>query len=406
MVDGLAGRDRTIVQKVKENGKVVRVITSRKLEDYLLGEVPRQVAALRLKRAQTPDAIVETVLPAYLSRLAPGGIRPTAKPRPHRGVAPPLPPDDEAPPSRTASRIASLLIHADLDVLPPMGYESDDLAELPPVLKNDAEIVRSAVGRVQFESECGFTIIGSDVRVLESPGAHCDVGPAGSKTCHIQVSSLDRGRAERPSSVVIEFENGRGCVLAALPGYVGTAIVDRAELANVTYEPSQNSWRWDMYRGRVDQLETLRGLVASATRHGVFRIQGDHAGEIAERIRVLKAIDPTLGIYAAYAYNDAGMFDRVRSVASFMRDDLNGALFDVAMLERRPGSEMQLLEAPEVTPFCPILSQGWALLAAKRVRLPREVREAGQYRAPSLWTMFEETGLALVRSAVQSGDAR
>src|SRR5262249_25505304 len=67
-------------------------------------------------------------------------------------------------------------------------------------------------------------------------------------------------------------------------------------------------------------------------------IEGDRetrtavAQRLADQIRVLKGIDPTLGVYAAYAYADANLTDQTRSVRSFMQGDLGIDLFDVALL--------------------------------------------------------------------------
>ena len=58
---------------------------------------------------------------------------------------------------------------------------------------------------------------------------------------------------------------------------------------------------------------------------GVFRFDGSKETRtrattaMADRIRVLKSIDPTLGVYATYAYHDAGLRDKMESVRYICR---------------------------------------------------------------------------------------
>ena len=119
----------------------------------------------------------------------------------------------------------------------------------------------------------------------------------------------------------------------------------------------------------------------------------------------MKGIDPTLGIYAAYAYHQIGLIDQIRSVADYMRDDLARALpFDVAMLLRMPDAQPEKLQPGVAVPFCPMLTQGWALLPAKCVNLPPNIDAAGRHLARSLWTLFEAEGVRLIRKSLSSGE--
>ena len=119
---------------------------------------------------------------------------------------------------------------------------------------------------------------------------------------------------------------------------------------------------------------------------------------LANKIRVLKGVDPTLGLYAAYAYSDAGIRLQVRSVRDFMRDDLGGDLFDVAMLARlMPASD-------RVAPFCPMLTQGWNLLEPKIIRAFSQVSALRPHLRQALWTTFDAEGFDIAREALQRGN--
>lgn len=400
MLYALQGKVASLIERLDENGVAIGIVTPRSLGDFLEAEVPKRVAKLRLKKAQDPDSQVESVFPTYLARL-PLPITTASR----GGPPPPLK-------ATTRASIAQMQTAAALEVTPSRKVGA---VPVPGTIKEwthqfnaDMAIVSNAVGRGHFETQCGFTVLGANVRHVECRGARCEPFPGGAGTVHIRLRD-DGARGievSKSRSVLIEFENGNGCVLAALPGYIGTLVIDRDELADVTYEPSQNSWRWNEYRHHANHLRRLRAIVAASTRHGVFRVDRTNAKAIGDGIRFLKGIDPTLGIYAAYAYNDAGLLDSVRSVANYMRHDLHSLPFDVAMLQIRPSPTTTELKSTAVVPFCPMLSQGWSLLPAKGVKLPEAVTRAGRHLAPSLWTLFQPEGVHLLLTAIQSGEVR
>jgi hypothetical protein len=203
------------------------------------------------------------------------------------------------------------------------------------------------------------------------------------------------------------FEDGSGTIVAALPGFIGTLTVDGGRVMSVTYLPSRNSDRWNEYGDDRRRLDELRALVATAAKFGVFRIEGAAddkvaaARRLADQIRVLKGIDPTLGIYAAYAYADANLTEQVRSVYSFMQEDLRSDLFDVALLAGALSGKR--IEGPyDVVPFCPMLSQGWQLLRVKEVSLSEQVERARGDLRQALWTTFGPRGMDLIFSAIQA----
>ena len=135
--------------------------------------------------------------------------------------------------------------------------------------------------------------------------------------------------------------------------------------------------------------------VAAAAKYGVFRVEKEgETAAFANNIRVLKGIDPTLGIYAAYAYDQAGLRSEVRSVRTLMQEDLKLDIFDVAMLSDDPLASV--VDSRPVVPFCPTLSQGWNLLSVKQLSSPPVVIEAGKHLLPALWTTFDRDGMAVI----------
>jgi hypothetical protein len=120
--------------------------------------------------------------------------------------------------------------------------------------------------------------------------------------------------------------------------------------------------------------------------------------QLAQRIKVLKGIDATLGIYAAYALADADVPDQVRSIRALLRDLYNVDFFDVALLAgtdlQSPGNRRR------VVPFCPMLSRGWSLLRVKNVSLLPGLLEARNSMRESLWTSFRAPGMKIIETLV------
>ena len=123
------------------------------------------------------------------------------------------------------------------------------------------------------------------------------------------------------------------------------------------YVPSSNNQsRWFWYQKRKEEIDRLRALVSLAVDHEKFRIRSEREAEsLATTIRVEKAVDPTLGLYAAHAFSQAGKEEKVLSVLRYMREDLGADLFDVRVLASR-GLTDEKTHPPQV-PLVPMLTQ-------------------------------------------------
>jgi hypothetical protein len=203
-------------------------------------------------------------------------------------------------------------------------------------------------------------------------------------------------------SVLIELRNGTGVLVPSIPDFVAELTFEDGQLANLSYEPSSNSWRWGEYADRQEELRTLRASVAASAGFGVFRLSGDDAIKLARRMQFAKGVDPSLALYAAYAYHDLQRRDLIREMESYLRADLGWAFFDIALLSGNlpdPGRN-------RVLPPFPMLSQGWTLLSAFGVKLPNSLQQLQRHLLPALWTMFDHGGVAMLAAAIHSGEVR
>jgi hypothetical protein len=206
-------------------------------------------------------------------------------------------------------------------------------------------------------------------------------------------------------SIGLQFKDGRCAVLAALPGYIGHVTVGRRGVTNVSYLPSSNHWRWHDYVHRRSEIDRLRAMVALAIDRNSFQLKSEAEAEaLARRIRLYKAVDPTLGLYAAMAFAQASNDPQLLSVLQYMRTDLRADLFDVLLLASRlPAARTGALS---VVPLCPMLTQNWSLLAPRGVILAPALAQAGQALADSLWTTFQPEVADELLDAMERGELR
>jgi Caspase domain len=406
------------VVRVREGAQDVEVVTTRALRPLVRDSVEDAVYAIAPAAGQLPDAIIESV-DAYIGhvdRAAPTVVAHNAAEEfeiqlddaegteeggggrggrvPHGPVRPPAKP-------RRARSISVAEFARDA-----VGAS---VKQSPPRLLRQARAVGEAVGwsdattlymsrgaTDHFESDTGFAITGTTVKEAWSRPLKPELlGDALVRIGNTRPKAL-------AGSLLIRFAEDTGTVLPWLRDFVGHVFIKDGLVTNVNYVPSTGSPRWHGYNRVMPQLESLRAAVATAAGLGVFRIDRADAGKFADKIRVLKGVDPTLGVYAAYAYAGAGMKN---DVARYMRSDLRVDLFDVAMLDRRGvkrAARPKIVGTP-IVPFCPILWQGWALMPVRHASVPPIVQRAQQWLLPSLWTTFAPEGVELLSDAISKG---
>jgi hypothetical protein len=387
--------DFEMIRQVVSDGKTLYVVPNRYLKEYLR----REVSALMLKKSypgQLPDAIVESGESVYIGRckemkkrkrIMRKLTRETIDVRDIAGVA------------------VANAVGLPLNLPKSVGDVIDEMAD-----KSDFEESVKLVGTTQelgaghFETGTGFKVFGAGVSEVFGLNMKAELlsGGGGAEPAYVRLHPGNAGISEptgNVSSVVLRLADGSGMVLAGLESYIGTVVVENGSIVNVSYVPSDNSPLWGDYARERTRLEKLRAVVAASARYGVFRVDQDNAGEIARQIRYLKSIDPTLGLYASYAYAEVGMVDQVRSVMDYMEGNLSAMLFDVAMLAGKLDESRDLRPYP-VVPFCPMLSQGWTLLRIKRVKVPPAVEEAANHLSSALWTTFDPMGMNIILRAI------
>ncbi len=366
----------------KVNG--VEVVRNKHLEDWLSRDVNRRAQLASLSIEQRPDT--EVLSDKYIGRVNRSSQ-----------AAISLPPSEP-----TINEVAALaFIEKGFGALTvPLTMKarttirrSDKVRAFEEAQHKIAEAEQSAPN--SYETQTGFFVFGIGIaEVIINPDFFRPEKAAEKSPGAIRLYPQN----SVPASAAIRFSDGSGTVVAALRGYIGTIVVDEGRVVSVTYTRSGMGQQ-------QRRLNELRSIVATSARFGTFSISGrgldlqQQAEKLADRIRVLKGIDPTLGVYAAYAYDDADLPDQIESVRKFMKRDIRGEIFDVALLANA------LAGVPPqnrigIAPFCPMLTQGWGLLRIANVLLPPEIDAARDHIEPALWTTFRPKGMDIITDAI------
>ncbi|MEO8778455.1 MAG: caspase family protein [Rhodanobacter sp.] len=401
MLDGLAGKgDFAMVANLAgEPGMYVRPAA---LADWLAKEVTSRIRARGLLGSvnQKPEARVCASDITWLSRLDPAALSSPAS-------ADREDPLGAAPAADPGRRAAFGIVRAAVRGDQPLLAQSLAAAQSVPApdvieLARNARNLALPFGPQHMESQCGFKLRGAEVESALAVGAAAEVLPA--LPGHDGGSVIRLGNLQTAAvSVVLRFKGGFGTVIPALAGFLTALSFDRGELVDVSYEPSDNQGRWGDYHARIGELRMLRAVAASALRQGRFKLDGDDAQALAAQMQVAKGIDPTTAVYAAYAYDDLQMVDRIRQMQEYLASDLGLRWFDVSLLARSLVGKT-IDRASGVVPFVPLLSQGWALLPAHRVQLHPLLTGLQATMKPSLWSLYDGHGVDMLERALHSGD--
>ena len=394
LLDGLKGLDAEILEGPTEENDSALYVKPPKLEQYLEREIPERVLRRNLtgRVNQNPDAIL-TVHPYWLARIdkVPAPLRRIRSTRSAQ----------VAPPMRTARTLTDEMVQAVIAGGHDLSGElarvrASRVANVEAVVQT-AEEVAAPFGPDHLESECGIKVRGATVTGAYCARAGCRIGE---RRDLVWVNL----HPERGASVLVTFDNKTGALVPAIKDFIAALTFEDGELVDVSYEVSQNTARWrgfSEYPQRMGEVRGLRAVIAAASRHGRFRLDDEGAMAIARRMQLSKGVDPTLAVYAAYAFHDLQANERIREMSKYLREDLGIALFDVELLARNL-IDRQLGTNDGVVPFLPLLGQGWALLGAHRVRLPDRLRGIQTSVRDSLWSLYDQRGCELLMQAIEA----
>lgn len=396
LAECLRGEHAEVIEYVHEDEVNVGLVRPRKLRDHLREEVSRRLA-LKLGAAprinQTPDARIVSDN-TWLSRIKPtrGALRSAQQTYSEPGPSP-------ANSSFALSgSLFSSALDGRLDVWHHALASGHGGVKEASILANAAAAYATDSGSMGFETKCGFTLRGARVARVVCMQVKAEILDRDGTI--VRVDSAPRSGAP----VLLVLTDGSGILVPAISEFVAELSFQGGLLTNLSYEPSVHTSRWSDYARRRDELRALRATVAASVAMGVFRLDGNEALKLASKMQYSKGVDPSMALYAAYAYHDLQRRDLINRMHSFLQDDLGFAFYDVALLAG--GGPQAVLRGPQVAPACPMLSQGWTLLSAYRISLPPVLSDLEQHLLPALWTSFDAAGTAKLARRIETGEIR
>lgn len=364
-----------------------RYVTSQSLATYLEEEVPRRQPLVKGSFSQQPEChsgarppinnIYLEVSAGPAPALAPHLPAPSDGPRPNvlrrAGVADSIGAAPQPEPPRYAAAIQK---------------REQELADEVLALK----------GRESFETATGMSVV--NARILEGyvTGSKADVFQE-NQAWHV------RGHNQNlPQSCVLRVDGNRWVTAPLIPGFIGTVKLDGSGVGSLIYLPAYARLQEKELR------EAARRALATANaqvQFGRFTVATTNAKSIADSLRQYKQDLPTLGIFAAYAYQQVNDVEQIRSIARWIADVGQAIPFDVALLGRMSINEDRTNRvrtvaieyrgsAPLAGSF-PLMTQGWMLMPDEH--LHPAVRKARAGLARALWaTPTGQTGEGLAEA--------
>lgn len=373
LLDGLNGHIPSIIKTINDNqGKPLYVIPAFELGEHLRNIVPQVASKVHITLAQDPDFEVTSRIPKCLSSFSEVPSKITS-----------AEPVKQAPDE-------SIYIEEQLEKIE--TSLSSELQARNIELESDLQLIMNAKANERFETHTGFSLIGiqeSDVQVIFS-SMEFDMFTE-NDILRIRIYADEYSRTFGYSlqfTLLLQLKDGTTIPAAILPDFIGTIIFKDGKVANINYVPSVKNPRFNEAIMRNEKIERRRALIATAARYGKFRLDGDATDirNAASYLRYEKAFDPTLGLYAAYAYAQAGDTEGILSVYKYMSEEPEPVLLDVTLLARFSGNNNSFNRP--YAPFFPLLTQGWSYLAIEPNFPPEIVRELARHLSPGLWTTF------------------
>ncbi len=412
LLKGLNGKVQEVIERDdKDPGKCL--VFARPLKRYLEKSVPEAAEEVNIMLTQLPDVEVTSVPPAYLARLDADVWRnPARGPGTEADVYPQVPArDDEKEKTligedraEKEAEMKSYVDNTNFDVMSTLNGKMK--GDITTQITTDLASLYHARGRESFETHTGFSVIGVDdaFDIITDKGRHDKFRQ--DDHWHVRIFP-----DENTNCILLVLRaNGNGIPIAVLPGFIGTILVENDAVVNINYLPSRNNDRFSYVESYNDEVSKRRADISLAARYGAFKVSGDRYQimDTASYLRNYKMLDPTLGLYAAYAYVQAGDIEQVRDIYQFMCGEPEPVLFDVAMLARMEEDNDAALPATNPkkaeSPFCPMLTQGWSYLSINYDDYPPLLKRLARHLVPGLWTTFTREGVALIESAIQNNE--
>ncbi len=194
---------------------------------------------------------------------------------------------------------------------------------------------------------------------------------------------------------LLTFKDGSGTILPAMKDFTCLLTLVGDRLIEVAYEPCADTKSAHAYERKQEQMRYLRGVSSASMLHGLFNVPPETIMKFIKGMHYDGIYDPTAALYSAYALYELQQSELLVSLQDILSSSLTAPWFDIELLS---GST---LDEP-ILPSLPSLARGWALLSARELRLPGDLKALHTQLQPSPWTSFSRAGIEMIRHAIHS----
>jgi len=370
LLEALKGEVPEVLTNINESGIEVAVVEARKLHEYLLKAVPLAVEKASGRLTQEPDAEIRSNLPKYLSIFYPGDISETQGTKPQdpesNGEAPEIKKVYKSTLSFTAS--------------------ANDFRDQ--IIERDKRSILAANRLGQTDAfSTGITVVGSLQRITPITTDDFEILQEGFTT-RIAV------KENQKQHMLLQFLDGTSFPIAVLQGFNGIVTLAEGKVIGINYSPTPAFRFFQDYQNQSQEIEDRRATIAASAKNGTFIPDGhrDELAMYASYLRKMKLYDPSLGLYAAYAYTEIGDLASAESIYQYMVREPEPVLFDVAMLSQLGTKDLNRAVFRRTAGICPMFNKGWSYLSLFPDNLSEYLVALAKHRIPGHWTTFTQEG--------------
>ncbi len=378
MLEALTGNVPEVVKLITLERPDIPVVLPYELKQYLDKKVPAVIQTISPLSNQEPRIEITSRPPIYLSRFNSGTNK--FENKNFREFAQ-QENEDFMPQS-------SFVDNEDFDILSEVNKTNNNFARNK--IYEDLNILKDANG-ISSVFNTGFCIYGQ--RYFS---AEIDTGKFYFDDSRIYIEN------EKAKSILLILDDGTSIPVAILGGFIGLILIEENKVLNVNYVPGWDNNRRLEYDFYKDEVEERRAVIALAARNGIFKIGGGDQTikNIAGYLRNGKAMDPSLGLYASYAFAQSGRSKEIESVFEYMSLEDEPVIYDVKMLASIKNIDI-FKSKKSIAPFCPMLSQGWSYLPLSEFSKDKDLKLLGKHLTPGLWTTFNSKGTEIAKEFIK-----
>ena len=245
--------------------------------------------------------------------------------------------------ARKRSTVASVVLRAGSEPAAIVPLERDEEAE--------SAFSEAALrpGRESFETGTGLSVTGTPP--AEPTGRHEGWGDEGPYWFI---------RGESSASIMFPIDDETFACVGMFPGLIADVHIHSGRVQSLRYRPALDRDDEDYFEYGEEGFREMLAMGEALALSGNSELVHPDGVTIAGNLRPLKHVNPMFGVYAAYAYADAGVPERAAEMIQFYLDRGEATPFDIWMMTTPTPDYREA--SVEVAPSFPVMTRGWSWL--------------------------------------------